>query len=71
MSHFFRHIFFLKSRVVISLGLTSLILLSLPVYAKYTDIFTQHQINLSFNVNQPVLIANLLPQAGAELVVIS
>ena len=70
MSHFFRHIFFLKSRVVIRLGLTSLVLLSLPVHAKYTDIFTRHQIDLSFNVNQPVLIADLLPQAGAELVVV-
>jgi hypothetical protein len=70
MSHLFRHIFFLKSRVVIRLGLTSLVLLSLPVHAKYTDIFTRHQIDLSFNVNQPVLIADLLPQAGAELVVV-
>jgi hypothetical protein len=45
-------------------------LLTLPVYAKDTEVFTQHQIDLSFNVNQPVLIANLLPIAGEELVVL-
>ncbi len=48
----------------------SLGLLAFPAYAKYTEIFSSHQIDLSFNVNQPVLIADLLPQAGAELVVV-
>ena len=65
MFNFFRHILFCGS-----LGLTSLGLLTFPAYAKYTEIFTPHQIDLSFNVNQPVLIANLLPQAGEELVVV-
>jgi hypothetical protein len=60
MTHFFRHIL-----LTCSLGL-----LTFPAYAKYTDIFTQHQIDLGFNVNQPVLIADLLPQAGSELVVV-
>jgi hypothetical protein len=60
MTHFFRHIL-----LTCSLGL-----LTFPAYAKYADIFTQHQIDLGFNVNQPVLIADLLPQAGSELVVV-
>jgi hypothetical protein len=60
MTHFFRHIL-----LTCSLGL-----LTFPAYAKYTDIFTQHQIDLGFNVNQPVLIADLLPQVGSELVVV-
>jgi hypothetical protein len=60
MTHFFRHIL-----LTCSLGL-----LTFPAYAKYTDIFIQHQIDLGFNVNQPVLIADLLPQAGSELVVV-
>jgi hypothetical protein len=70
MSHFFRHILLSGNRCLISLGLASLGLLTSPAYAKYTDIFTQHQIDLKFNVNQPVLIADLLPQAGAELVIV-
>ena len=65
MANFFRHLLLSGS-----LGLSSLGLLTFPVYAKYTEIFTQHQIDLSFNVNQPVLIADLLPQAGEELVVV-
>jgi len=65
MTHFFGHIF-----LNASLGLASLGLLAFPASAKYTDIFDQQQINLSFNVNQPVLIADLLPQAGKELVVV-
>lgn len=48
----------------------SLGLVTFPAYAKYTDIFTPHKIDLSFNVNQPILIADLLPQAGKELVVV-
>ena len=44
--------------------------LVLPVYGKYTKIFEQQQINLSFDVTQPVLIADLLPQAGKELVIV-
>jgi hypothetical protein len=70
MSHFFRHILLSGNRRLISLGLASLGLLTSPAYAKYTDIFTQHQIDLKFNVNQPVLIADLLPQAGEELVIV-
>jgi hypothetical protein len=70
MSHFFRHILLSGNRCLISLGLASLGLLTFPAYAKYTDIFTQYQIDLKFNVNQPVLIADLLPQAGAELVIV-
>jgi hypothetical protein len=65
MTNFFRHIILSGS-----LGLASLGLLTFPAYAKYTDIFTEHQIDLSFNVNQPILIADLLPQAGSELVVV-
>jgi hypothetical protein len=65
MSHFFRHTFLSGSLVIASLGL-----LAFPANAKYTDIFTQQQIDLSFNVNQPVLIADLLPQAGKELVIV-
>jgi hypothetical protein len=60
MSHFFRHIL-----ISGSLGF-----LTFPVYAKYTEIFTPHQIDLSFNVNQPVLIADVLPHAGQELIVV-
>ena len=60
MNNFLRHM----------LLFASIGLLTLPVYAKYTEIFTQHQIDLSFNVNQPVLIADLLPIAGQELVVL-
>jgi len=70
MTNFFRNTLFSKNRVLASLGLASFILLSFPAYAKYTEIFTSHQIELSFNVNQPVLIANVLPRAGAELVVV-
>jgi len=65
MTNFFRHIL-----LSTSLGLSSLGILAFPAYAKYAEIFTQHQIDLDFNVNQPVLIADLLPQAGAELLVI-
>jgi hypothetical protein len=70
MSHFFRHILFSGSRGLTSLVLVSISLLTFPAYAKYTKIFTQYQIDLSFNVNQPVLIADLLPQAGLELVLV-
>jgi hypothetical protein len=70
LRYFFRFIFFSGNRCFISLGLASLSLLTFPAYAKYTDIFTQHQIDLKFNVNQPVLIADILPQAGAELVIV-
>jgi hypothetical protein len=59
MTHFFRSTF-----LVASLGL-----LTFPAFSKYTEIFTSHQIDLDFNVNQPVLIVDLLPQAGAELVI--
>jgi hypothetical protein len=65
MTHFFRHILLSGG-----LGLATLGLMTSPAYAKYTDMFTQHQIDLGFNVNQPVLIADLLPQAGEELVVV-
>ncbi|MFT5840320.1 MAG: hypothetical protein ACI9UT_002831 [Flavobacteriales bacterium] len=65
MTHFFRHMLLSGG-----FGLATLGLLTFPVYAKYTDIFTQHQIDLGFNVNQPVLIADVLPQAGEELVVV-
>ena len=44
--------------------------LVLPAYGKYTEIFSQQQINLSFDVTQPVLIADILPQAGKELVIV-
>jgi hypothetical protein len=70
MTNFFRHIFLSKSHALASIALASLALMALPAYAKYTEIFTPHQIELSFNVNQPVLIADVLPQVGAELVVI-
>jgi hypothetical protein len=60
MTHFFRHI-------VLS---ASLGILAFQTHAKNTETFTQQQIDLSFNVNQPVLIADLLPQAGKELVVV-
>lgn len=65
MNHFFRNIFFSVSVILPSLGL-----LTFSANAKYTDIFKTQQIDLSFNVNQPVLIADLLPQAGKELVVV-
>ena len=65
MTDFFRHILLSGG-----LGLATLGLMTSPAYAKYTDMFTQHQIDLGFNVNQPVLIADLLPQAGEELVVV-
>ena len=70
MTNFFRHVLLFKSHLTAGLGLAILVLLTFPAYAKYTEIFTPHQIELSFNVNQPVLIANVLPQAGAELVVV-
>ena len=70
MTNFFRHVFLSKSHTISRLGLAIFGLLTFPAYAKYTDIFTSYQIELSFNVNQPVLIANVLPQAGAELVVV-
>jgi hypothetical protein len=70
MSQFFSQILFFGSRIIRNLGMMSLIFLTIPAYAKYTDIFTQHHITLGFNVNQPVLIADLLPQAGAEIVVV-
>jgi hypothetical protein len=60
MAHFFRHL-----TLSGCLGL-----LALPAFAKNTDIFTSQQIDLSFNVNQAVLIADLLPQLGKELVVV-
>tara|TARA_R110002153_G_scaffold10418_1_gene41149 strand:- start:26639 stop:28177 length:1539 start_codon:yes stop_codon:yes gene_type:complete len=65
MSHFFRHTFLSVSIVLLSFSL-----LAFSVNAKYTEIFTPQQIDLNFNVNQPVLIADLLPQAGKELVVV-
>jgi hypothetical protein len=55
MCHFFRHICWFGNRCLTSLGLASLSLLTFPAYAKYTDIFTQHQIDLKFNVNQPLV----------------
>lgn len=70
MTKLFCHVLLFKSHILASLGLASLILLTTPAFAKYTEIFTSHQIELNFNVNQPVLIANVLPQAGAELVVV-
>jgi hypothetical protein len=60
----------LTSRLLSSLTLVSLSFLTFPAYAKYTDIFTSQQIDLSFNVTQPIVIANLLPHAGKELVVV-
>jgi len=60
MIHFFRHILLSGS-----LGL-----LAFQANAKNTEIFTKQQIDLSFNVTEPVLIADLLPQAGQELVVV-
>jgi hypothetical protein len=63
-------IFFRRTFGFMSLGLASLGLVIFPAYAKYTEIFTSYQIDLSFNVNQPVLAANILPQAGEELVVV-
>jgi hypothetical protein len=68
MTNFFRHIIIYAGRGLVSLGLLTFI--AFPADAKYTEIFKLHQIDLSFNVNQPVLIANILPQAGEELVVI-
>lgn len=65
MTNFFRHTFLFTSITLANLGF-----LSSPVYANYTDIFTSRQIDLSFNVNQPVLIADLLPNPGAELVIV-
>ena len=66
MTNFFRHIFLSKSHALASIALASLALMALPAYAKYTEIFTPHQSELSVNVNQPVLIADVLPQVGAE-----
>jgi hypothetical protein len=60
MAHFFRQI----------LLSGSLVILTFSASAKYTEIFRPHLIDLNFNVNQPVLIADLLPQAGEELVVV-
>ena len=60
MANFFRHLL-----LSVSLGL-----IAFPLDAKYTEIFTQHKIDLSFNVNQPVLIADLLPLVGKELVIV-
>ncbi|WP_339724568.1 VCBS repeat-containing protein [uncultured Paraglaciecola sp.] len=60
MVHFFRRFF-----LFISFGLWVF-----QANAKNTDIFTQQQIDLSFNVNQAVLIADLLPHGGKELVVV-
>ena len=70
MTTFFRHMSFFESRMFIFLGLAILGIMTSPVYAKYTEIFASHQIELSFNVNQPILIANILPQAGSELIVV-
>lgn len=70
MANFFRQILLSAIFGFTSLGLTSLGLLAFPAHAKYTEIFTPYQIDLSFNVNQPVLIADLLPQAGKELVLV-
>ena len=55
--------------VVLS-GLFFSTLFILPVSAKYTEIFSTYQLDLSFSVTQPVLVVNLLPQPGNELVVI-
>lgn len=60
MTHFFRYIF-----ISGCLGL-----LAFQTIAKNTEIFKQQQIDLGFNVTQPVLIADLLPQVGKELVVV-
>lgn len=38
--------------------------------AKISGIFSQQQIDVNFNIDQPVLIADLLPHAGKELVVV-
>jgi hypothetical protein len=51
-------------------ALVSLLLFTTATYAKYSDIFTSYQIDLSFNVNQSVLIADILPQVGKELVLV-
>lgn len=59
-THFFGHIF-----LSVTLGV-----LAFQTNAKNTEIFTQQPIDLSFNVTQPVLIADLLPQLGKELVVV-
>jgi hypothetical protein len=60
MTHILRHIFLTGS-----LGL-----ITFQANAKYTEIFTQQQIDLSFNVTQPVLVADLLPRTGKELLVV-
>jgi len=62
--------FFRQTLVTTRFGLISLLLIAPSASAKYSDIFTSHKIDLSFNVNQPVLIADLLPQPGAELVIV-
>ena len=62
MANFFRHIAW-----TVIFGLATF---AFPANAKYKPIFTPHQIDLSFNVNQPVLIADILPQAGKELIVV-
>jgi hypothetical protein len=70
IANFFHGMNLPKILAITKLGLASLVLLTLPAYAKYTEIFTPHQIELSFNVNQPILVADVLPQAGTELLVV-
>jgi hypothetical protein len=50
--------------------LMGLALFSPFVAAKYSEIFKSHPIDLSFNINQPALIVNLLPQNGSEIVLV-
>lgn len=40
------------------------------VLAKDTSIFTSHNISLPFSVNQPVLVADIMPEDGSELLVV-
>lgn len=58
------------SAIVVGVGLVFCTYLPFSVLAKNTDIFTQYSLELSFNLTQPVLVVNLSPLPGNELVVI-